>query len=193
MPIASEKITEFPKQADRPSPLAPIPAHLVTEERDPAREIRNLIEQLQESTLEARRHQRKAEEECDQMRRKLLDIENHAGPSHDDPQLKTLTHERDVLLQQAKAVRMNRSDEEAVEAVERCSAEPLLDAIDDPILEFRGGALRERERDDGFGRKVVGQKVHDALRHDLGLARARRGDDLHVAAAMADGVERGAR
>ena len=101
MPIASEKITEFPKQADRPSPLAPIPAHLVTEERDPAREIRNLIEQLQETALEARRHQRKAEEESDQMRRRLSEIESHrrAAPP-EDSHVKALTHERDVLLQQ---------------------------------------------------------------------------------------------
>ena len=101
MPIASEKITEFPKQADRPGPFAAIPAHLVTEERDPAREIRNLIEQLQETALEARRNQRKAEEQSDQMRRRLSEIENHRGASRpDDPQLKALTHERDVLLQQ---------------------------------------------------------------------------------------------
>ena len=101
MPIASEKITEFPKQAERPSPLAAIPAHLVTEERDPAREIRNLIEQLQETALEARRHQRKAEEESDQMRRRLSEIENHRGAARpDDPNLKALIHERDVLLQQ---------------------------------------------------------------------------------------------
>jgi hypothetical protein len=58
---------------------------------------------------------------------------------------------------------MNRSYEEAVEAVERCAAQSSFDTIDDPILEFRGGALRERERDDGFRSKVVSQKVHNAL------------------------------
>lgn len=101
MPIASEKITEFPKQADRPGPLTAIPAHLVTEERDPAREIRNLIEQLQETALEARRHQRKAEEESDQMRRRLSEIENQRSAARsEDPRVRTLTHERDVLLQQ---------------------------------------------------------------------------------------------
>ena len=101
MPTASEKITEFPKPADRPSPLSSIPAHLVTEERDPAREIRNLIEQLQETALEARRNQRKAEEESDQMRRRLSEIENHRSATRpEDPHVKALTHERDVLLQQ---------------------------------------------------------------------------------------------
>ena len=101
MPIVSQKITDFPKQPDRHPPLAPIPAHLVTEDRDPAREIRNLIEKLQESTLEARRHQRKAEEECDQMRRRLAEIDNHGAPPRpDESRLQALTHERDVLLQQ---------------------------------------------------------------------------------------------
>jgi hypothetical protein len=37
--------------------------------------------------------------------------------------------------------------------------------------------------------KPLGQQVHDPLGHDLGLARAGRGDDLDVAAAVAYGLQ----
>jgi len=43
--------------------------------------------------------------------------------------------------------------------------------------------------DDAPRRNAGGQQVSDPLRHDLGLAGASGGDDLHVAAPVLDGRE----
>ena len=99
---------------------------------------------------------------------------------------------RDVLLQQAEAVRVDRADEEAVEPIERLSSESGFDALGNALLELGGRTIGERESNDRLGRDSVGQQVDGALRHHLGLSRPGGSDDLHVAPAMADRIERGA-
>ena len=90
---------------------------------------------------------------------------------------------RDVLLQQPKAVRVDRADEQAVEPIERLTSHSAVDAVDDPLLQLGRCALGERERDDGLGRDALGEQVHDPLRDDLGLPRPGRRDDLQGASA----------
>jgi hypothetical protein len=62
----------------------------------------------------------------------------------------------------------------------------------DSLLELLRSSLGDRERDDRRRWQPVGQQIHDALRHHLGLAGTGRRDDLHVSAAVADSLERGA-
>ena len=62
MAKVSHKITEFPGSSDALEPIASLPPNLLTQDQDPTREIRNLIEELQNTAREARRRQRQAEE-----------------------------------------------------------------------------------------------------------------------------------
>ena len=87
---------------------------------------------------------------------------------------------------------MDRADEQAVSRSSaarpsRSSTPPL-----DPLLQLLRGPLGERERDDRRRWHPVGEQVDDPLRDDLGLAGAGRGDDLQMAAAVLDGLKRGA-
>ena len=101
MAQASHKITEFPGVTDALDPIAALPLDLLTQDSDPTREIRSLIEELQSTAREARRLQRQAEEEREQLRGKLLDLEEqHNSDANNNTQIKALTRERDMLLAQ---------------------------------------------------------------------------------------------
>ena len=101
MAQASNKITEFPGTSNALEPIASLPADLVTQELDPTREIRNLIEELQATARDARRRQRQAEEEYEKLRGKLLDLQEQLDSgAHSGAQLKALVRERDMLLEQ---------------------------------------------------------------------------------------------
>ena len=98
MAYVSPKITDFP---NRPDPGSPIPSSSLDGGRDPAREIRSLIEKLEEAAREAHRHQRAAEEECERLRFKLAEVEVRAESARaSDPNLKALIKERDMLIEQ---------------------------------------------------------------------------------------------
>jgi len=88
---------------------------------------------------------------------------------------------------------MDRAHEQAVQPIERRSAEPVLDACRDPILQLLGRALGKGEGNDRLRRYVGREEVGDALGDDLGLARTNRGDDLQVAAPVPHCVECGRR
>ena len=75
MPHASQKITEFPGTAETNDTVTPLPVDFITQDRDPTREIRAMIEDLQVATREARRRQRQAEDEREQFRVKVLDLQ----------------------------------------------------------------------------------------------------------------------
>lgn len=99
MAQASHKITEFPV-AD-----SAVQTHLNAEspaaDRDASRELRNMIEELQNTAREARRQQRQAEEEREQMRGRLLDLQERMDSgAHGNAQIKALIRERDMLLEQ---------------------------------------------------------------------------------------------
>ncbi len=102
MAQASHKITEFPGTVETPDPLSSIPPDPPPiQDRDAARELRSMIEELQNTAREARRQQRQAEEEREQMRSKLLDLQERMDSgSHGSAQLKALIRERDMLLEQ---------------------------------------------------------------------------------------------
>ena len=101
MAQASQKITEFPGTSNSLEPIASLPADLLTQEKDPTREIRNLIEELQATARDARRRQRHAEEEHEKLRGKMLDLEEQLDSgAHNSTQMKALIRERDMLLEQ---------------------------------------------------------------------------------------------
>ena len=101
MATASHKITDFPGAGTPSEPTAGLPAEFSTPERDPSREIRNLIEELQGTVREARRQQRHAEEESGQLRSRLLDLEEKpGGGTFSSSQMKELIRERDMLAEQ---------------------------------------------------------------------------------------------
>ena len=98
---ASKKITEFPGHSDAIEPIASLPVNLLTQDQDPTQEIRNLIEELQNTARDARRRQRQAEEEREQLRSKVLDLQEQIDSgAHHGAQAKALLRERDVLLAQ---------------------------------------------------------------------------------------------
>ena len=101
MAKVSHKITEFPGSSDALEPIASLPPNLLTQDQDPTREIRNLIEELQNTAREARRRQRQAEEEREQLRGEVLDLQEQLDSgTHHSAQAKALIRERDVLLAQ---------------------------------------------------------------------------------------------
>ena len=99
MAPASNKITEFPGSGDAQEHVSSLPADFLTQGRDPTREIRNLIDELQAKARESRRHQRQAEEERDELRGRLLDLQEKLdSESHQNGKFKALVRERDKLL-----------------------------------------------------------------------------------------------
>ena len=98
---ASQKITEFPNAGDALEAVASLPMDFLTQDRDPTREIRNLIDELQNTARESRRRQRQAEEESVLMRGKLLDLQEQLDSDiHHSAQIKALARERDMLIEQ---------------------------------------------------------------------------------------------
>lgn len=101
MSHASHKITEFPGSSDAMDPIASLPESLLTQDQDPTQEIRTLIEELQNTARDARRRQRQAEEEREQLRAKVLDLQERLDSgTHESAQAKALIRERDMLLAQ---------------------------------------------------------------------------------------------
>lgn len=82
-------------------PIASLPESLLTQDQDPTQEIRTLIEELQNTARDARRRQRQAEEEREQLRAKVLDLQERLDSgTHESAQAKALIRERDMLLAQ---------------------------------------------------------------------------------------------
>jgi CheY-like chemotaxis protein/chromosome segregation ATPase len=81
--------------------VASIPESLLNQERDPTREIRNLIDDLQNTAHEARRRQRLAEEEREKLRDRVFELEvKLESESNNDNRVKALIRERDLLSEQ---------------------------------------------------------------------------------------------
>jgi CheY-like chemotaxis protein len=81
--------------------MASIPEALLNQERDPTREIRNLIDDLQNTAHEARRRQRLAEEEREKLRDRVFELEvKLESESNNDNRVKALIRERDLLSEQ---------------------------------------------------------------------------------------------
>ena len=126
MSTASHKITDFPGAGTALETTAALPAEFSTPDRDPSREIRNLIEELQGTAREARRRQRQAEEESEKLRSRLLELEEKpGGGTAGSSQMKELLRERDMLAEQQAQYgpaiaelkqRMKHAEADAVEA-----------------------------------------------------------------------------
>ena len=86
---------------------------------------------------------------------------------------------RDVSLQEAVAVGVDSADEQSAELVGGTLAESGGSPLPDSPLELLGRLLREGEGHDTF-RRLGLEERGDPLGHDLGLASARRSDDLNV-------------
>ncbi len=99
----SAKISSFPVDDDKPHPVVQTVAsgNLLSEDKDPTRELRNLIEQLQDAARDARARQRMAEEErdlaMDELTRSQSDI---AAARELGKKIKALQRERDTLAEQ---------------------------------------------------------------------------------------------
>lgn len=119
--------------------MAGLPAEFPTLERDPSREIRNLIEELQGTAREARRRQRQAEEESEKLRSRLLDLEEKLGNgTSNSGQMKALIRERDMLTEQQ--AQYGPAISELKQRVKQAEA----DARD--ASEERDAAMRERKK-----------------------------------------------
>jgi CheY-like chemotaxis protein len=197
MPQASNKITEFPSVSDDLDPVAALPANLLTQDRDPTREIRNLIEALQTAARDARRRQRQAEEERDQLRGKVLDLQEQVDcGAQSAAQLKALARERDMLLEQQSQygpvisdlkLRLSSAESDVRDAVlERDSAlrekkhsQRLVEDAErkcDEAQRQRDGAFRQRdlakeELDSALEKAVVAKKNFTDAQKALAEAR----------------------
>jgi CheY-like chemotaxis protein len=197
MPQSSHKITDFPGAGDAPDPLGAIPASFLTQDRDPTREIRNLIEELQGTAREARRRQRQAEEEREQFRGEVLDLrEQLLSDPANQAQIRSLTRERDVLLAQqaqygpviADLKQRNRSLENEIRDAtmdrdsavrEKKTAQRLLEDSEhrrDEALRQRDAAIRQRdlsiaERNEALEKATAKKNFTDAQK---AIAEARQ-------------------
>jgi CheY-like chemotaxis protein len=162
MAHASTKITDFPRDIEGSTPVEPIRPGLLTEDRDPTREIRNLIERLQETAREARRRQRAAELECESLRLKLEEIDDRAkSPPVSEAKIKALIKERDMLLEQ------------------QSQYGPLISELKQKVRSFeaeRAEAIRARE-DADRERKLALQQAESAQRA-AEEARAKKEDAI---------------
>ena len=204
MAQATNKITEFPGIADPAKPIAALPAGFLTQDRDPTREIRNLIDELQSTAGESRRRQQLAEEERDQLRGKLLALQQKLDSAPQQAaQIKTLTRERDTLIEQQSlhgraitelkqrlklaedALRTAGSERDAA-ARDRKHAQRLLDESEKRIAEAarqNDAAIRQRdqikeERDQAQRNFAAAQKTVAEARQELAATRKKGEGEL---------------
>ena len=204
MAQATNKITEFPGIADAAKPIAALPAGFLTQDRDPTREIRNLIDELQSTAGESRRRQQLAEEERDQLRGKLLALQQKLDSAPQQAaQIKTLTRERDTLIEQQSlhgraitelkqrlklaedALRTAGSERDAA-ARDRKHAQRLLDESEKRIAEAarqNDAAIRQRdqfkeERDQAQRNFAAAQKTVAEARQELAATRKKGEGEL---------------
>jgi hypothetical protein len=91
---------------------------------------------------------------------------------------------RDAGLEKPEAVGVDGADEQSAELVDCHSAQPLFGPLRDPLSKFARRSFCEREGDNGASGDTIGEKISDALRHNLGLARPSRRNDLQGTAAV---------
>ncbi|MEO6788972.1 MAG: response regulator [Chthoniobacteraceae bacterium] len=179
MAQASQKITEFPDGGAAPDPIASFPAGFLTQDRDPTREIRNLIEELQATAREARRRQRQAEEEREQLRGEGLDLREQLDSdiSH-NPQMKALARERDMLLaQQSQYGPMIADLKQRLRSFENDTREAIME---------RDAAVREKKQaqrvlEDAEHKREEAFRQRDAAARQRDLSKEERDNALEKA------------
>ena len=180
MAQVSHKITEFPGTCDALEPIASLPPNLLTQDKDPTREIRNLIEELQATAQESRRRQRQAEEEREQLRGQMLDLreETDSGANKDE-QTKALTRERDMLLSQQSQYGPTIAD---LKQRLKSAESDVREAITERDAATRGKIQSQRETADAESKREAVCRERDAALRQLDLAKQEREGALEKAA-----------
>ncbi len=180
MSKASQKITEFPGMADLPDPVAALPADFLSQGRDPTREIRNLIETLQTTARDARRRQRQAEEECEQLRSQMLDLEERLESSpKDNGQMKSLIRERDMLVEQQAQYGPAISD--LKQRLKRAESE-VREANDERDAAVREKKKLNRQIEDSEKQRAEAFRQRESANRQRDLFKGERDEALEMAA-----------
>jgi CheY-like chemotaxis protein len=180
MAKASQKITEFPGMADLPDPVAALPADFLSQGRDPTREIGNLIETLQATARDARRRQRQAEEECEQLRTQMLDLEERIESSpKDNGQMKSLIRERDMLVEQQAQYGPAISD--LKQRLKRAESE-IREANDERDTAVREKKNLNRQIEDSEKQRAEAFRQRESANRQRDLFKGERDEALEKAA-----------
>ncbi|MEI7821289.1 MAG: response regulator [Verrucomicrobiota bacterium] len=180
MAKASQKITEFPGMADLPDPVAALPADFLSQGRDPTREIGNLIETLQATARDARRRQRQAEEECEQLRTQMLDLEERIESSpKDNGQMKSLIRERDMLVEQQAQYGPAISD--LKQRLKRAESE-VREANDERDAAVREKKKLNRQIEDSEKQRAEVFRQRESANRQRDLFKGERDEALEMAA-----------
>ena len=180
MAKASQKITEFPGMADLPDPVAALPADFLSQGRDPTREIGNLIETLQTTARDARRRQRQAEEECEQLRSQMLDLEERLESSpKDNGQMKSLIRERDMLVEQQAQYGPAISD--LKQRLKRAESE-VREANDERDAAVREKKKLNRQIEDSEKQRAEAFRQRESANRQRDLFKGERDEALEMAA-----------
>ena len=180
MAKASQKITEFPGMADLPDPVAALPADFLSQGRDPTREIGNLIETLQNTARDARRRQRQAEEECEQLRSQMLDLEERLESSpKDNGQMKSLIRERDMLVEQQAQYGPAISD--LKQRLKRAESE-IREANDERDAAVREKKKLNRQIEDSEKQRAEAFRQRESANRQRDLFKGERDEALEMAA-----------
>ncbi len=180
MAKASQKITEFPGMADLPDPVAALPADFLSQGRDPTREIGNLIETLQATARDARRRQRQAEEECEQLRSQMLDLEERLESSpKDNGQMKSLIRERDMLVEQQAQYGPAISD--LKQRLKRAESE-IREANDERDTAVREKKNLNRQIEDSEKQRAEAFRQRESANRQRDLFKGERDEALEKAA-----------
>jgi len=180
MAKASQKITEFPGMADLPDPVAALPADFLSQGRDPTREIGNLIETLQATARDARRRQRQAEEECEQLRTQMLDLEERIESSpKDNGQMKSLIRERDMLVEQQAQYGPAISD--LKQRLKRAESE-IREANDERDAAVREKKKLNRQIEDSEKQRAEAFRQRESANRQRDLFKGERDEALEMAA-----------
>jgi CheY-like chemotaxis protein/uncharacterized coiled-coil DUF342 family protein len=180
MAKASQKITEFPGSPDIADPLASLPAGYLTQDRDPTREIRNLIEALQGAARESRRRQRQAEEEREQLRSQVLELEEKLETTpQNNGQMKALIRERDMLLEQQSQYGPTISD--LKQRLKRTESE-LREANDERDAVEREKKNLKRQAEDAEKRRAEAVRQKESATRQFDLLKDERDEAMEKAA-----------
>ncbi len=176
MPQASHKITEFPGPGDEQEPVAPLPQNLITQDRDPTREIRDLIEKMQAAASDARRRQRQAEEEREQLRGKVLSLQEQLESG---APVKALARERDMLLEQQSQYGPQISD---LKHRLRSAESDLHEAIAERDAALRESKQSRRLAEESDQKREESQRQRDAAIRQRDLSKQERDAAVEKAA-----------
>ena len=180
MAKASEKITEFPGTANHPDPISAVPSDFLSHDGDPTADLRNRFEALQSAAREARRRQRQAEEERDLLRSHVAELEEKLDSGvQNNVQIKALTRERDMLLDQQSQYGPMISD--LKQRLKRAETE-LREANDARDTAAREMKNLKRQMDDGDKHRAETFRQSESAIRQRDLIKKERDEAIEKAA-----------